>query len=133
MKRDGIGHFFSEIFVWWHGQTWGTRLGLALGFDFVGEDELGNRYWQERKGRRRRWVTYNGPADAAAVAPGWHAWMHRRTDVPPTEDRYVPHAWEKPHHPNLTGTAAAYRPDGSLLKTGERPRVTGDYDAWSPE
>jgi NADH:ubiquinone oxidoreductase subunit len=27
----------------------------------------------------------------------------------------------------------AYRPDGSLLSKGERPRVTGDYDAWSPE
>ena len=26
-----------------------------------------------------------------------------------------------------------YRPDGSLLNKGERPRVTGDYDAWSPE
>ena len=24
-------------------------------------------------------------------------------------------------------------PDGSLLSKGERPRVTGDYDAWSPE
>jgi NADH:ubiquinone oxidoreductase subunit len=27
----------------------------------------------------------------------------------------------------------AYRPDGSLINKGERPRVTGDYDAWSPE
>ncbi|MGN6100847.1 MAG: NADH:ubiquinone oxidoreductase subunit NDUFA12, partial [Devosia sp.] len=27
----------------------------------------------------------------------------------------------------------AYHPDGSLLNKGERPRVTGDYDAWSPE
>lgn len=133
MKRDGIGRFLSEIFVWWHGQTWGTRLAIAFGFDFVGEDALGNRYWQERKGNRRRWVTYNGPADASAVAPGWHAWMHRRTDEPPSEDGYKPHTWEKPHLPNLTGTAAAYRPDGSLLKSGERPRVTGDYDAWSPE
>ena len=33
----------------------------------------------------------------------------------------------------LTGTPLAYRPDGSLLASGERPRVTGDYDAWSPE
>ena len=44
-----------------------------------------------------------------------------------------PHPWQKPHVPNLTGTALAYRPDGSLLNKGERPRVTGDYDAWSPE
>ena len=59
--------------------------------------------------------------------------MHYRTNVPPTEQNMPAAAWEKPHVPNLTGTAAAYRPDGSLLNKGERPRVTGDYDAWSPE
>ena len=132
MKRDGIGRFLAEIFVWWHGQTWGTRLAILMRFDFVGEDELGNRYWRERNGRRR-WVTYNGPAEASTIPPGWHAWMHYRSELPPTEEAYTPHAWELPHLPNMTGTAAAYRPDGSLLKTGERPRVTGDYDAWSPE
>ena len=131
-RRDGIGQFLAEIFVWWHGQTWGTRLALWLGFDQVGEDQFGNRYWAERKGRRR-WVTYNGPAEASAIPPGWHAWMHYRAELPPTEERYVPRAWEKPHQPNLTGTPYAYRPDGSLLAKGERPRVTGDYEAWSPE
>ena len=45
---------------------------------------------------------------------------------------YKPHEWQKAHKPNLTGTAAAYRPKGSLHSTGERPRVTGDYDAWTP-
>ena len=40
--------------------------------------------------------------------------------------------WQKAHKPNLTGTALAYRPKGSLLARGERPRVTGDYDAWTP-
>ena len=46
---------------------------------------------------------------------------------------YAARAWEKSHEPNLTGTALAYRPDGSLLNKGERPRVSSDYDAWSPE
>ncbi len=59
--------------------------------------------------------------------------MHGRTDVPPTEQNYQAKAWEKPHQENLTGTAAAYRPKGSLLEEGQRPNVTGDYDAWSPE
>ena len=59
--------------------------------------------------------------------------MHHRTDVVPTDAKYAPRAWEKPHEANLTGTAAASRPDGSLLNKGERPRVTGDYNAWSPE
>jgi len=122
----------SEIFVWWQGQTWGTRLYLKRFFKYVGTDEFGNRYFEDKK-RNRRWVTYNGYADASSIPPGWHGWMHHRTDTPPTDEHYNARGWEKPHVPNLTGTAAAYRPDGSLLNKGERPRVTGDYSAWSPE
>jgi len=122
----------SEIFVWWQGQTWGTRLYLKRFFKYVGADEFGNRYFEDKK-RNRRWVTYNGYADASSIPPGWHGWMHHRTDTPPTDEHYNARGWEKPHVPNLTGTAAAYRPDGSLLNKGERPRVTGDYSAWSPE
>jgi NADH:ubiquinone oxidoreductase subunit len=59
--------------------------------------------------------------------------MHYRTDVPPTEQEYKGWSWQEPHEPNLTGTPLAYRPDGSLLNKGERPKVTGDYEAWSPE
>jgi NADH:ubiquinone oxidoreductase subunit len=124
--------FLSEIFVWWQGQTWGTRLYLWRFFAYVGNDEFGNRYYQEKKGPRR-WVVYNGYSEASTIPPGWHGWMHYRTDTPPTDERYKERGWEKPHIPNLTGTPFAYRPDGSLLAKGERPRVSGDYDAWSPE
>lgn len=124
--------FFSELFIWWHGQTFGMRVNLWLHGVFVGKDEAGNRYFRSRKGNRR-WVVYNGPAEASAIGQGWHGWMHHRTDTPPTEETYQPHEWELPHHRNLTGTAGAYRPDGSLLSPGDRPRVSGDYDAWSPE
>jgi NADH:ubiquinone oxidoreductase subunit len=125
--------FLAEIFIWWHGQTWGTRLHTWRRGEFVGSDANGNRYFQDKKGLRKRWVHYNGPAEASTIPPGWHGWMHYRTDVPPTKDGYVARNWEIPHEQNLTGTALAYRPDGSLLSKGERPRVTGDYDAWSPE
>ena len=54
-------------------------------------------------------------------------------DTPPTDEDYKERSWQKPHQPNLTGTPYAYRPDGSLLSGGERPKVTGDYEAWSPE
>jgi NADH:ubiquinone oxidoreductase subunit len=124
--------FLAEIFVWWSGQTWGTRLFTRLHGVYVGSDEAGNRYFKERNGPRR-WVLYNGYAEASAIPPGWHGWMHHRVDVAPSEEDYQPRVWEKPHQPNLTGSALAYRPDGSLLNKGERPRVTGDYDAWSPE
>lgn len=130
--------FLLEILVWWRGNTWGTRLWAALNGVFVGTDEFGNRYYRSKKlgpnGRERRMVMYaGGLADTTTIPAGWHGWMHYRTDVPPTEDKYVPYSWERTRTPNLTGSAAAYRPAGSLLNKGERPRVTGDYDAWSPE
>lgn len=131
MARGGWKDFLIEIFAWWRGNTWGTRLWTRLHGDVVGTDAAGNTYFRSKDDRRM--VVYNGPAEASRIPPGWHGWMHHRTDVVPTEDNYRPHEWELAHQPNLTGTSQAYRPDGSLLAKGERPRVTGDYDAWSPE
>ena len=138
-------NFLLQLFTWWNGQTLGTRFWTWRAGEFVGEDEYGNRYYrQKRSGRRmgaahdsvdnaeRRWVIYNGEAEASRIPAAWHGWMHKRTDIPPTEDSYRPHDWEKPHLPNLTGTAAAYRPRGSILSGSTRPEVTGDYEPWSP-
>ena len=30
---------------------------------------------------------------------------------------------------NMTGTSQAYRPPGSILASGKRPKATGDYEA----
>lgn len=139
MAQGGLKNFLIEIFAWWRGNTWGTRFWTARQGVFVGEDEFGNRYFRSRKadgpsGFERRMVVYaNGYADPTTIPPGWYGWMHYRTHTPPTEGEYAPREWEKPHQPNRTGTSLAYRPDGSLLNKGVRPRVTGDYDAWSPE
>jgi NADH:ubiquinone oxidoreductase subunit len=127
---------FSEFFIWWSGNTWGTRLDTWLHGEFVGEDDQGNRYYRAKPGAKkpnRRWVVYNGYPEPSRIPAGWHGWMHYRTDVPPTEQEYKGWSWQEPHEPNLTGTPLAYRPDGSLLNKGERPKVTGDYEAWSPE
>ncbi|MGY4370268.1 NADH:ubiquinone oxidoreductase subunit [Bradyrhizobium sp. LB1.3] len=83
-------------------------------------------------GFERRWVIYNGYAEASRIPPSWHGWMHHTVDVPPTQDNYQPREWEKPHQPNLTGTANAYRPSGSTLASGKRPKATGDYQPWTP-
>ena len=58
--------------------------------------------------------------------------MHHRVDTPPSAETYTPRDWQKEHEPNLTGTPYAYRPKGSVLSHSQRPRVTGDYDAWTP-
>src|SRR3546814_7748484 len=81
----------------------------------------------------RRWVIYNGPAEASRVPPEWHGWLHRTTDVLPEDAPIQPKSWEKPHVPNMTGTALAYAPKGSLSLAGERDRSTGDYEARSAE
>ena len=39
----------------------------------------------------------------------------------------------KSYVPNLSGTPFAWRPKGSILRPGERPRATGDYQAWRPD
>ena len=121
----------------------GTRLYTWLKGELAGTDQFGNRYYREkghrplRKGgglysRERRWVLYNGEVEASRVPPEWHAWLHYTTDDLPTGQR-PRHAWQKEHQPNLTGTAQAYRPPGSVLLGGHRAVATGDYEAWKPE
>ena len=130
-----IKTFFTQFFTWWNGQTLGTRLHTWRFGKEVGQDEFGNIYYEggtDSEGRTRRWVIYKAYSEASAIPPGWHGWMHYRVDTPPTQEDYKPREWQKPHLPNLTGTAEAYHPPGSLFAGGNRPQVTGDYDAWTP-
>jgi NADH:ubiquinone oxidoreductase subunit len=130
--------FFSEIFAWWTGSTWGTRFTIWKQGRFVGSDDLGNRYYAGRSndgplGRQRRWVLYRDLADASKVPPEWHGWLHHTVDTLPTDETYTPRPWQKPHRPNPTGTAAAERPAGSILANGQRQPTGGDYQPWRPE
>ena len=131
--------FLLQFFTWWNGQTLGTRFHTWRHGERVGEDAFGNVYYRTKGGAKdpalgfeRRWVIYNGVAEASTIPPGWWGWMHHREDKPPTESVYTPRSFEKPHRPNMTGTSAAYRPSGSTLASGKRPAATGDYTAWSP-
>lgn len=125
--------FLLQFFTWWNGQTLGTRFYTWRKGIEVGTDEFGNRYFRNRDAAKygeRRWVVYNGTAEASKIPPGWHGWMHYRTNEPPGP--YQPREWQKPHEPNLTGTAEAYRPPGSVLNA--RPVTPGsqDYEPWTP-
>jgi NADH:ubiquinone oxidoreductase subunit len=128
-----------RIFTWWNSQTFGTQVWTWLYGEFVGHDEFGNRYYRTKDGKldpalgiERRWVVYNGVTEATTVPPSWFGWLHHTVDVPPTKDNAKAYPWEKPHRPNLTGTAGAYRPSGSTSARGRRPKATGDYKAWTP-
>jgi NADH:ubiquinone oxidoreductase subunit len=129
---------FSEIFSWWCGNTWSNRLYTRMRGRQVGTDAAGNKYYIQSKGIGplgvpRRWVIYKDGAEASAIPPEWHGWMHYTVDTPPTAEDYRPKPWQKPHVPNQTGTPNAYRPPGSILGAGARPKATGDYQAWTPD
>ena len=121
----------SQIFTWWNGQTVGTRLFTSRKGEKVGEDEQGNVFYQTANGARR-WVIYNGEAEASRVSPDWHGWLHHTYDEAPTDVPLRRKEWESDHKPNMTGTPGAYAPPGSLRTPETRPRVAGDYEAWSP-
>lgn len=121
---------FSQIFTWWNGQTIGTRFSTWRYGERVGEDDVGNVFYQSNGGERR-WVIFNGEAEASRVAPDWHGWLHHTYPEPPTKAPLPRKSWEKPHNPNLTGTVEAYRPAGSIAAGA--PAARSDYEAWVPE
>ena len=128
----------KKIFTWWNGATLGALFTIAKTSKFVGEDDFGNKYYEavtnkdSYDGRRRRYVIYKGYAEASKIPPDWHGWMHYTVDTLPSQEKYTPRPWQKPHRMNMTGTAQAYRPSGSILASGKRPAATGDYKPWQP-
>jgi NADH:ubiquinone oxidoreductase subunit len=126
----GILTFLTRAVTWWNGQTFGTQLYTWRRGVKVGEDAEGNAFFQTRDGKRR-WVIYNGEAEASRVSPEWHGWLHGTWVEPPTKAALAHKPWEKPHQENLTGTALAYAPAGSIRRGA--PAARRDYEAWSPE
>lgn len=124
--------------------TIGTRIMTWLRGELVGTDTFGNRYYREKShaplkrgggrfSREKRWVIFKGETEASRVPPQWHAWLHHTIDEVPKDAGHPKYPWEKPHQPNLSGTANAYRPPGSLLMGGHRQPAAGDYEPWQPE
>lgn len=105
----------------------------------VGNDHLGNQYYTGGKrtadGRPRRWVIFEGAAEATSVPAEWHGWLHYQTDLFPRVDG-GPYrtSYQAPHQPNLTGTEHAYRPSGHSKTAGggNRAESDADYDPWTP-
>ncbi len=122
--------FLMRMLTWWNGQTLGTQLFTWRHGVKVGEDEQGNVFYQNRDGKRR-WVVFNGESEASRISPDWHGWLHHTWQEPPSERPLPRKGWERPHHENLTGTALAYVPPGSLRRTV--PVERRDYEAWQPE
>lgn len=123
-------NFILRLLTWWNSQTIGTQLFTWRNGVKVGEDEDGNIFYSTKDGNKR-WVIFNGEAEASRVSPDWHGWLHHTWDEPPTARPLSHKPWEKPHLANLTGTVQAYAPPGSIRKPQPEPRR--DYEAWTPE
>ena len=52
-----------KIFTWWNRDTFGTRLKTIFFGKLVGTDELGNKYYESKNGKR--WVIYSNTIDAS--------------------------------------------------------------------
>ena len=126
----GILRSILRAFTWWDGQTLNTQIYTWRKGKLVGEDAEGNKFYETRDGKRR-WVIYNGEAEASRVSPDWHGWLHHTFKEPPTDRPLAHKPWEKPHQENLTGTPLAYAPAGSIRRPDPAPRT--DYEAWQPE
>jgi len=125
--------FWSKLFTWWDGATVGTDLWTRMRGEEVGRDETGNVYYRHKKNPRQRWVIYAGDNDGSRTPPHWQLWLRGTIDDLPDKALPPRRRFEQEPQPNLTGTMAAFRPDGSLAAKRIRPAATGDYQPWTPD
>ncbi|MCH2066305.1 NADH:ubiquinone oxidoreductase subunit NDUFA12 [Shimia sp.] len=128
----GILSTINNVLTWWNGGTLNTKLFTARKGVKMGEDEQGNVYYRTENDSKR-WVIFNGEVEASRVSADWHGWLHRTFDEVPSQKPLKHKEWEIPHQENVTGTALAYAPAGTIRAQGKAPVERSDYEAWSPE
>jgi len=126
----GILNTLFRAVTWWDSQTLNTQFFTWRKGVRVGDDAAGNQFYQTPDGKRR-WVIFKGDAEASRVSVDWHCWLHHTFDQPPTSAPFDHQTWEQPHQKNLTGSALAYAPAGSIRRP--HPTEKRDYEAWQPE
>jgi len=128
-----------KLSTWWNESTLGAVFDIRRRSDFVGEDDYGNRYFEDRRTSlgdahyHRRYVVYKGLAEPSKVPPEWHGWLHHTLDDPPVDNPLKRRRWELDHKPNMTGTLYAYRPKGAISEGRDRQAADSDYEAWTPD
>ena len=98
--------------------TIGTMIYTWLRGEEMGRDEFGNRYYRDKTGvkrarREKRWVVYQGDAEATKVPPDWHAWLHHLSAAPPPPVRLT-------EEEKVAAKKAAKKAAKAATKTKER-------------
>ena len=121
------------LFTWWNGNTVGTKLYTFLKGKKVGEDYLGNSFY-ESKDQKNRWCIYNEQSEASRISPEWNSWLRFISNTLPAANN-ITFEWQKHFDGNKTGLDSAYKP--SIIRV-DRPKEDlesyhSDYKAWKPE
>jgi NADH dehydrogenase len=111
------------IFTWWNKQTFGTLLKTLFYGSYVGEDELGNKYYKNKN--NERWVVYSTKIEATKITSDWYLWIHHTVDKIPNEKENKKYSWQKKHLENQTGTNNSYKP--TKIKKND---IQKKYDTW---
>ena len=114
--------FIKQIFVWWNQTTIGTRLKTTFFGRFVGKDSFGNKYYENKAGKR--WVIYKDEIDASKIPNEWFSWMHYTQNKIENIHNLKKYNWQKPHQPNQTGTENSYHPNKNNEKNKKK------YKSW---
>jgi NADH:ubiquinone oxidoreductase subunit len=114
---------FKTIFTWWNKQTFGTFLKTIFFGKYVGKDELGNKYYQNK--HNDRWVIYSSNIEATKITSDWFLWMHHTIDKIPDYKANIKYSWQKNHLENQTGTKNKHK--STNIK---RDDVKKKYETW---
>jgi len=114
--------FFKQIFIWWNQETIGTKLKTIFFGKLVGVDDLGNKYYESKNGKR--WVIYRNIIDASKIPVEWYSWIHFTPNKIEKIHKLEKYDWQKPHQSNLTGTEEAYYPNKN------KDAIKKKYSSW---
>ena len=112
----------KKIFTWWNQDTFGTKIRTIFSGKLKGQDILGNKYYENKKGDR--WVIYSEEIDASKIPIEWYSWMHHTPNNLENKHEFKKYNWQKPHKPNLTGTENAYHPNK------DKNEIKKKYKSW---
>jgi len=93
---------------------------------FVGDDEFGNKYYSDSKGKKR-WVIYKSRVESSKIPPNWHSWIHFQRIKKPISNNHT-FFWQKKKEKNLTGKKKAHKPEGSMLNDSKKNMKK--YETW---
>ena len=110
------------------------RLNLLFFYKYKGQDEFGNKYYEQKKAqinrKNKRLVDYKGISEASKVPAKYHGWLHHYSDDFPKGNKKK-FSWQKKHLPNLSGTQYAYKPKNINSKT-TYANQNEEYQSWTP-